>query len=121
VLTHPHLGQRVRLRYRPTARPFAQHGQAGEVVIVGTSKPRNHGVRLADGTLVVVPAGNLVPAEDRWRPNPCGCRGCNVCGWYGLAPKPVVTPVETMPALPEPPRRAEKAVAPGLFDAIATE
>jgi hypothetical protein len=35
------------------------------------------------------------PKPDTWKPNPCGCRGCNICGMYGLAPKPVV-------ALPQP-------------------
>lgn len=118
MISNPHPGQRVRLHYRESIRPSAPHGQAGEIVIVGTGKPRNHGVRLPDGTIIVVPGGNLVPAQDRWTPNPCGCRGCNVCGWYGLAPKPVVTPSVTMPALPEAPTQAAKAVTPGLFDGI---
>lgn len=74
MLTHPKIGQRVELRYAAAKRPaHAYRNQAGElvpyhaargVVLVASSGgrgPRNHLVRLDDGTEAIVPAGNLFP------------------------------------------------------------
>lgn len=65
MMSNPRPGARCRLHYR---RSFAglmpHHGRTGVVEIVAKGRPRNHGVRLdGSGTLVVVPAGNLVPVE----------------------------------------------------------
>ena len=112
MLTHPHPGQRVRLRYLESARAHCPHDRAGVVEVVGTGRPRNHGVRLDGGPLIVVPCGQLVPAADQWAPNPCGCGGCSVCGFYGLAPKAVVSPA------PQEADAARTTNAPTLFDEV---
>ena len=42
---------------------------------------------------------------DTWKPNPCGCRSCNVCAWYypHLKPQPKPPVVESdKPVSPEP-------------------
>lgn len=115
MIATPYHGQRVRLHYKASARPLFLHDRAGTVVVVGDGKPRNHGVRLDDGPLVVVPCGNLMPATDRWAANPCHCGTCNVCGFYGLAPKPDVTP----PATGGVKAAAKvKAKEPTLFDEV---
>ncbi len=63
MVSNPKSGTRVRINYRKKLRevmPF--HGRTGTVEIPGRGKPRNHGVRLDQcNTMVVVPAGNLVP------------------------------------------------------------
>jgi len=59
MLSSPTPGTQVELRYRPSMRSIAPHGQRGVVVIVSKKRPRNHAVRLESGTVVVVPAGNL--------------------------------------------------------------
>lgn len=64
------------------------------------------------------------PAKpDRWRPNPCNCRGCNVCGFYGLGAVPTSATPAAEPDAPEPPpaprRRPRPAAAPTLFDGVA--
>ena len=59
MLSSPQVGTRVELRYRPSMRAITSHGQRGTVVIVGRKRPRNHGVRLDSGQVVIVPAGNL--------------------------------------------------------------
>jgi hypothetical protein len=45
--------------YRASVRSVAPwHGRTGVVVVASRGKPRNHGIDI-DGTLVVVPCGNL--------------------------------------------------------------
>jgi hypothetical protein len=65
MMSHPAIGQRVQLRYaKARAHLFPYHGMTG--VIIATSRghgPHNHAVRLDDATVVIVPAGNLIPAE----------------------------------------------------------
>ena len=67
MLTCPRIGQWVVLHYNQRLAPSGavpHHGEVGTVVIRTTmGKPRNHGIRLDDGTLVVVPCGNLRPAD----------------------------------------------------------
>ena len=60
MITNPKQGQPVQCWYKHRAMPL--HGKVGIVEIVVTGKPRNHGVRI-DGTLYVVPAGNLRKAQ----------------------------------------------------------
>ncbi len=43
-----------------------------------------------------------------WSQNPCGCRNCNVCSFFGHAPKLDRKP----PPKPEPARKVD----PTLFD-----
>lgn len=59
----PKTGECVQLWY---AKAFAHlwpfHGRFGVVRIVGSGKPRNHGIEI-DGKIVVVPCGNIKRAE----------------------------------------------------------
>lgn len=65
LLLNPKIGQRVRLHYAASKRRlFPYHGQEGVVVIASKGRPRNHMVLLKSGKRVVVPAGNLIKAED---------------------------------------------------------
>jgi hypothetical protein len=62
VLTNPRPGCRVQLWYGPRYLPHVRpglHGACGVLVVVGTGRPRNHGVRLDNGEVVIVPCGNL--------------------------------------------------------------
>lgn len=63
MLTCPRIGQQVVLHYNRRmvdSGAARYHGRVGTVVIRSTKgKPRNHGIRLDDGTLVVVACGNL--------------------------------------------------------------
>ena len=60
MLTNPHIGQIVEIRYRKQLRPIARlHGKRGIVRVVGRGRPRNHGVEV-DGVQYVVPAGHLM-------------------------------------------------------------
>jgi hypothetical protein len=64
MMSHPRIGQPCRLHYRAALRPIApHHGRIGTVVAAAGGRPRNHLIRLADGTLVVVPAGHLREAR----------------------------------------------------------
>lgn len=67
MLTCPRIGQAVTLHYnrRLAASGAVPHaGRHGVVVARKTKgKPRNHLVRLGCGRLLVVPCGNLRPAE----------------------------------------------------------
>ena len=63
MLANAKVGQRVKVRYSPKRdRGFWDRmplqGKAGEIIIAGRGRPRNHGV-LIDGTIYVVPCGNL--------------------------------------------------------------
>lgn len=61
MLANPKHGDLVRLVYRKALHPIAPHqGQVGTVQIISKGKPRNHGVRLVCGLLLVVPCGHLV-------------------------------------------------------------
>ena len=60
MMSNPTVGQRAQCWYANRAMPL--HGRIGVIEIVGRGKPRNHGVRI-DGTLYVVPAGNLRKAQ----------------------------------------------------------
>ena len=64
MISHPHIGQRVRMRYaKRTAAVMPFHGRTGIVRIVSRGPgPRNVGVEI-DGRLVVIPRGNLVVVE----------------------------------------------------------
>lgn len=65
MLSNPEVGQAVELRYSPGRRRLTHlHGKAGTVVVRGKGRPRNHGV-MVEGTLYVVPAGQLRKAEGR--------------------------------------------------------
>ena len=118
MLTHPRIGQRVRLHYRESARETFLHDRMGVVKVVGTGKPRNHGVLLGDGQLVVVPCGNLM-AADRWAANPCGCGQCNICGYYGLAPRPNPS-AKTETPKSDPVKIAPKTETRTLFDEVTS-
>ena len=67
MLMCPPVGMRVVLHYnkRLVAHGIVPpHGKVGTVVVRNTrGKPRSHGVLLDDGTLVVVPGGNLNDAN----------------------------------------------------------
>jgi len=63
MLSNPKPGQRVVLHYRASARGRMPHGARGVVEVPGNARPRNHLVRLDDGRVVVVPAGNLRKAD----------------------------------------------------------
>lgn len=58
MVSSPKVGQRVQCWYKD--RTMTLHGRFGIVVIVSRGKPRNHGVEI-NGTVYVVPAGNLRP------------------------------------------------------------
>lgn len=64
MIAYPTIGQRVVLHYaqkwlKPHPISTAHmHGKTGVVVVRGIGTPRNHGV-LVDGTMHVVPCGNL--------------------------------------------------------------
>ncbi len=65
MLSSPRVGQLVELRYCPALRALTGlHGCLATVVIVGRGRPRNHGVRLLNGRLVSVSAGNIFPAAE---------------------------------------------------------
>ncbi len=67
MLANPKRGERVVVHYRTKpaggmpapAEWMPYHGRHGEITIVSRGKPRNHGVRLDDGTETVIPCGNL--------------------------------------------------------------
>lgn len=65
MLSSPKIGARVELRYRQSFRSVMPHGQRGNVVIVGRSRPRNHAVKLDSGRVAIVPAGNLIAANEQ--------------------------------------------------------
>jgi hypothetical protein len=61
VISNPRPGQRVRVWYRASLRPYVRyHGREGLVVTPGRGRPRNHTVRVGED-LVIIPAGNLRP------------------------------------------------------------
>ena len=69
MISNPRRGQIVQLWYRKELREaMPYHGKWGEVVAVGTGRPRNHGVFIyPDGPAISVPAGQLrqeKPDED---------------------------------------------------------
>lgn len=57
MLANPKPGQKVQINYKDKTMPL--QGKKGEVQIVGKGKPRNHGIKI-DGTLYVIPCGNLI-------------------------------------------------------------
>lgn len=60
MVASPRPGQRVRVWYRKEARGIMHlHGKTGTIVICSHGRPRNHAVRI-DGTVYVVPCGNLL-------------------------------------------------------------
>lgn len=68
MLANPQLGWRVLIHYatKPKAKGLKapcdvmpHHGKHGTIIVVAKGKPRNHGVRLDDGTLTAIPCGNL--------------------------------------------------------------
>lgn len=63
MIVRPRKGEVVGIRYRESVRRIApHHGATGVVRVVSRGPgPRNHGVEMADGRLVVVPCGQLVP------------------------------------------------------------
>lgn len=65
MIANPKQNDLVELRYNPKARqmPGSLHAKAGQVIIAGRGKPRNHGIVLNDGRFVVVPCGNLRKAN----------------------------------------------------------
>jgi len=70
MICNPKKGQRVQAWYRAVVgHVMPLHGRIGEVVIVGTGRPRNHGVEI-DGTMYSIPCGNLrkVNACDKVNP-----------------------------------------------------
>ena len=64
MITHPQIGQRVRLRYRRQLRRLAPYHDAQGVVIVRARGPgpKNHGVRIG-ADLVCVPCGHLMRTD----------------------------------------------------------
>jgi len=101
MIYHPRPGQRVTLRYRgprrrgaPSMRDWTGlHLARGTVVVAGTGGgPLNALVELDDGQRAVVPRGHLFAggAVDldacpdgpprRYKPLPCRCGVCAVCG-----------------------------------------
>lgn len=59
MLSNPKVGQRVQVWYGRRSRALMPlHGRTGTLIISSRGRPRNHGV-LIDGSLYVVPAGNL--------------------------------------------------------------
>lgn len=61
MLANPKPGDLVRLAYAKKKHPIAPHqGAVGVVELISKGKPRNHGVRLVCGRLLVVPCGHLV-------------------------------------------------------------
>jgi len=66
MIVHPSIGQRVMLWYAAKWQAFGAqcHGMTGAVEIRAKGPgPRNHGVRLDNGRLVIVPCGNLKGAQ----------------------------------------------------------
>lgn len=61
MIVHPKLGQSVMIWYNRRVAPSRPlHGLTGRVVVKAKGPgPRNHGVRMEDGTFCVVPCGNL--------------------------------------------------------------
>lgn len=71
MIASPTIGQPVQVWYAEKGPPLMpgwcrqrmrtvapRHGRTGVVVVASRGKPRNHGIDI-DGTLVVVPCGNL--------------------------------------------------------------
>jgi hypothetical protein len=59
MMSYPRIGSVVQLWYGKKWRPVAPlHGRTGTVKVSGRGKPRNHGVEI-DGTVYVVPCGNI--------------------------------------------------------------
>ena len=64
VVSNPRRGQLIRVRYGKRWRAIPRFQDAmGWVVIPSHGKPRNHLVKIG-GKLVIVPAGNLMPAVE---------------------------------------------------------
>lgn len=62
MVSNPQPGQQVRLHYaKHYAGLMPYHRKQGTVVMAGRARPRNHLVKINQGPLVVVPAGNLQP------------------------------------------------------------
>lgn len=60
MITNPRLGQRIQIWYgRQHRDAMPWHGRLGTLEIAGRARPRNHGIRIDGGPVVVVPAGNL--------------------------------------------------------------
>ncbi len=60
MMLNPRIGQRVQLWYAKKWHSVTpHHGKMGTVTVASRGRPRNHGVKLADGTRLVVPCGNL--------------------------------------------------------------
>ena len=60
MIANPKPGRRVQVWYRKDRAPYMPwHGKLGVVEIASRGKPRNHGIRMEAGELVVVPCGNL--------------------------------------------------------------
>ena len=68
MIFHPREGHRVRIHYaRRSASAMAHHGRVGVVRTVSRGPgPRNVGVEI-DGTILVVPRGNLVAVREEVR------------------------------------------------------
>jgi hypothetical protein len=65
MMANPKVDAACVVHYRAAvARSMPLHGKVGRVAVRAKGRPRNHGVEI-DGTLYVVPCGNLrpVPAE----------------------------------------------------------
>jgi len=59
MLVHPRLHERVTIHYAARyGRYMPLQDRQGVVVLVGTGKPRNHGIEV-DGRVYCVPCGNL--------------------------------------------------------------
>jgi hypothetical protein len=63
MIANPRVGMLAQVWYNKRVAPSRPlHGKVGRVVVASRGKPRNHGLRMPDGTFHVVPCGNLRPA-----------------------------------------------------------
>jgi hypothetical protein len=75
MMLNPRVGQRVQVWYGQALRAVVPyHGRPAVVVVAGRGRPRNHLVRLDDGTTVVVPCGNLRAARGGGEVRSQSCR-----------------------------------------------
>ncbi len=72
MISHPKPGQCVRVHYNAGLAPrMPHHGKLGTVLFkAGGRRCRNHAILIDDGPSVVIPAGNLVPADAERSRNP---------------------------------------------------
>jgi hypothetical protein len=59
MMASPKVNDIAMIWYRQSNRHLPYHGKLCRIIIASKGTPRNHGVRVTGGGMVVVPCGNL--------------------------------------------------------------